>query len=795
MSDNFFHITFVSNIVFIVRNHSFHIYNRYLFILLVIYIASSCSPTRQLKKGQIHLTANKTKITNPQKGISADDLNSFIEQKPNTKMLNVFALKLWLHSINKKWGEAPVIFDEDLVTDSKQKMTRYLNNNGYFDSKITFNPIIHKRNDKKLKAEYFITLSEPYRLKNIQYEIPDDSIKALYLKDTAQAVLKPNQIYNASLFDKERDRIAGNLKDNGYFGFDKSYIIYTIDSALNSRQMDITLKINNIVLPPNMPEEDPREIKHKVYYINDIFVYPDYKVFISDTANNDTLIVIPKVETKSNPYKFIYTPPLKIKPSVISRSTFFESDKKYNATDARQTFEKINNLRMYKYISLDYQEVKSKTNTDSLKNYLDCTMKLTRNPVHSYSAEAQGTNSGGDLGLGGYLTYQNRNIFRGAEILDIRLKLAVEAQNRGISDPEVDNTYFFFFNTLEYGIDARLEIPKFLAPISQNKFSRYFRPTTNISAGYNFQDRREYLRIITNLSFGYEWSVSKFKKHILTPIDLNLIKVNTTAAFDSILQYESQRFRDQYTDKVIFASRYSYIFNNQQINKNKNYLFLRWDIESSGFLLNMAVKANGQPKNEEGYRTIFGIRYSQYAKTNIDLRYYIPIKDEHSLAFRTFIGFAIPYGNSIDVPFEKGFYGGGSNGLRAWQLRYLGPGAYPNTNPNIERVGDFQIEGNFEYRFPMYKVLYGALFYDVGNIWLLNSSETFPGGKFDVNTFLGELAMDVGLGIRLNFSYFIFRIDIAQRITDPALPTGQRFVPGRYKWFNPIFNLGIGYPF
>ncbi len=224
-------------------------------------------------------------------------------------------------------------------------------------------------------------------------------------------------------------------------------------------------------------------------------------------------------------------------------------------------------------------------------------------------------------------------------------------------------------------------------------------------------------------------------------------------------------------------------------------MFFRWDVESSGFLLNMAVKASGQPKNEEGYRTIFGIRYSQYAKTNVDLRYYIPIKDEHSFAFRTFIGIAIPYGNSIDVPFEKGFYGGGSNGLRAWQLRYLGPGAYPNTNPNIERVGDFQIEGNFEYRFPIYKVLYGALFYDIGNIWLLNESETFPGGKFDVNTFLGELAMDIGLGLRLNFSYFIFRIDIAQRITDPALPVGQRFVPGRYKWFNPIFNLGIGYPF
>ncbi len=777
------------------RNHSKHIHIRNLLIILLIYAISSCSPTRHLEKGQIHLTANKVKITKPVKGISADDLKSLIEQKPNSKTLNIVSFKLWLHNINKKWGEAPVIFDEGMVADSKEKITRYLNNNGYFNSRITFNPVHHKRNKKKLKAEYIVTLSDPYHLKSLQYEIPDDSIKTLYFMDTVHSVLHTGQIYNAALFDKERDRIVSELKDNGYFGFDKSFITYTIDSALNSRQMEVTLNIKNIVLPPNAPGEMPKEIRHKVYYINDIIVYPDYKVFLSDTAKNDTLIVIPKVQTKSNPYKFIYDPPLKVKPSVISRSIFFESGKKYNATDARQTFEKLNNLRMYKYIALDYAEVKNNPNTDSLKNYLDCTMKLTRNPVNAYSAEAQGTNSGGDLGLGGYLTYQNRNIFRGAEILDVRLKLAVEAQNRGLSDPENDNTYFFFFNTLEYGIDARLEIPKFLAPVPQSRFSRYFRPTTNINAGYNFQDRREYLRIITNLSFGYEWSMSKFKKHILTPLDLNLIKVNTTAAFDSILQEESQRFRDQYTDKVIFASRYTYIYNNQQINKTRNYQFFRWDIESSGLLLNMAVNASGQPKNEEGFKTIFGIRYSQYAKTNVDFRYYIPIKDEHSLAFRTFMGIAVPYGNSIDIPFEKGFYGGGSNGLRAWQLRYLGPGAYPNTNPNIERVGDFQLEGNFEYRFPMYKVLYGALFFDIGNIWMWNSSETFPQGKFNVNTFLGELAMDAGLGLRLNFSYFIFRVDIAQRITDPAFDPGQRFVIGKYKWFNPIFNLGIGYPF
>jgi outer membrane protein assembly factor BamA len=168
----------------------------------------------------------------------------------------------------------------------------------------------------------------------------------------------------------------------------------------------------------------------------------------------------------------------------------------------------------------------------------------------------------------------------------------------------------------------------------------------------------------------------------------------------------------------------------------------------------------------------------------------------HQIAIRTAIGIAIPYGNSIDIPFEKGFYGGGANGMRAWPLRYLGPGAYQNINPEIERVGDFQLEANAEYRFSIYKVFKGALFYDIGNIWYLSENETFPGGQLSIQEFPGELAMDIGIGLRLDFSYFIFRIDVAQRMKDPAYPQGERWVIGKYNnWFNPVFNLGIGYPF
>ncbi len=391
---------------------------------------------------------------------------------------------------------------------------------------------------------------------------------------------------------------------------------------------------------------------------------------------------------------------------------------------------------------------------------------------------------------------ENKNLFRGAEVFNIRLKGALEAQEGGQTSEETESQKVLFFNNFEAGIEANLRIPKFLAPINQDIFSRYFRPKTNINIGYNWQDNLDYERTITNFSFSYEWSETRTKSHILFPADINLVKVNTTAYFDSLLSQESERYKNQYTDHLIVGLKYSYIFNNQQLNKIRNFFYFRGNIETSGNIIALAEQIAGNDPNAEGYRTLFGIRYSQYVKTDYDFRYYIMKSKNHNIAFRAAFGIAIPYGNSIDIPFEKGFYGGGANGMRAWPLRYLGPGAYQNLNPEIERVGDFQIEGNIEYRFSIYKIFKGAFFYDIGNIWYLRENETFPGGELSFEEFPGEFAMDAGVGVRLDFNYFIFRIDVAQRIKDPAYPQGDRWVIGKESgWFKPVFNLGIGYPF
>ncbi len=763
-----------------------------LFLFLV-----ACSSTRRLQENQYLLVDNKVKIENPVKEVSPGNLMGLIQQKPNTKFIGLFPLKLWWNSIFKKSGEKPVILDLSLVEESKDQMRKYLNNTGFYSSEI--NHSIKYKKKKAKRVTYEVKLAIPYRIRQIDYTIKDDSLIKLVDDYFGTSLLRSSSILNSNMLDNERNRLTSILNNNGYFGFTKDFIYYEVDSALNNKQADVSLIIKNRTIltdDPNIPEF---EENHKIFYINNVFIQPNFMSFQSDTVVYDTIVktLVRRGDPLPNKYNIVYSPPLKIKPKVITRSMFVENKNKYNVTDAKQSYKKLNELAIFKYVNINFKDVdpQSGENEDD-KNYLDCVVQVTRNPVHSYSIEAQGTNSGGDLGIGGSLVYQNKNLFRGAEVLYLRLKGGMEAQE-GIATPEnASDQKFLFFNTFEAGIEASLYIPRFLAPINQDVFSRYFRPKTNINLGYNWQDRIDYERVITNISFGYDWSETNFRRHQLFPIDINVVKVATTPEFDSILAGESERFRNQYTDHLILGLRYSYIYNNQEINKIKDFSYFRVNVETAGNLLDLVVNLTGAPENDEGFQTAFGIRYSQYVKSDVDYRHYFTFVRKHIIAVRGALGIAIPYGNSIDIPFEKGFFGGGANGMRAWPLRYLGPGAYPNTNPNIERVGDVKIEANIEYRFPIFKVFKGAFFYDVGNIWLLSDNETFPGGKFQFNNFLGELAMDAGIGIRLDFKYFIFRVDAAQRMMDPALEKGSRWVIGSYhKWFDPVLSLGIGYPF
>jgi hypothetical protein len=313
----------------------------------------------------------------------------------------------------------------------------------------------------------------------------------------------------------------------------------------------------------------------------------------------------------------------------------------------------------------------------------------------------------------------------------------------------------------------------------------------------SYQNRPDYERYITNGSFGYRWAAKEFTNHVLTPLEINSVSIFPDSAFVNRLEeLNDQRLLNQYTDHFIMSANYTYIFNNQQLNQVKNFTFFRWNIESAGNVLSAASRLTNAPKNEDGYYSVWNIPFSQYLRSDIDFRYYWALRKDYTLVYRNLVGVGVPYGNSDVLPFEKGFYAGGSNSMRGWNYRTLGPGSFVDTlAENFERMGDLTIQANLEYRFPIYKWFQGALFTDIGNIWLLNENESYNGGQFQLKNFISELAIDAGFGLRLDLSFFIFRIDAATPFRDPSYPLGQRWRFDKMQLKNVVWNFGIGYPF
>jgi outer membrane protein assembly factor BamA len=584
------------------------------------------------------------------------------------------------------------------------------------------------------------------------------------------------------------------LRDKGYFYFSPEFVYFQIDSAFKSRRLDIYLNIEQTQVPVNNDSVVYQEKDHKKYLINKFVINPNFNPLKSDTAGIKVLIN-PIVENGINRYQFNYNDKLKIRPRAIRNSILMEPLQIYRQSDEKNTYKQLSGLPLFGYTSIHFKEITDKNSTpDSLRNYLDCSINLVRRPVQSFSVETEGTTSGGKLGMNGNFVYQNLNIFRGAEVLTFKLTGGVEWQQGGVAKK---NNVLLFFNTFETGAEVSLDFPKFLLPVSQDRIPKLLRPRTTIKTGTNFQNRPDYKRYVTNISFGYNWQSQEFVGHSLTPVEINSVSIFPDSAFiHKINALNDPRLKNQYTDHFIMAIKYSYLFNNQVRNKVKNFTFFRWNFESAGNLLGLSNSILNTPKNENGQYTVWNIPYSQYLRSDIDFRYFFTFSEENTLVYRNLFGLGVPIGNSVVLPFEKGFYGGGTNDMRGWKYRSLGPGSYQDTSTiYFEKMGDIILEANLEYRFPVYGFLKGALFTDFGNIWLLNNSESYPGGKLNFDEILNEIAIDGGIGFRFDFSFFIFRIDGAAPLRDPALPKGSRWQFSSLQMKDVIWNFGIGYPF
>jgi len=788
--------------------------NRLLFILLPLLILTSCSVSKRVeRRGGYLLVRNAVKVDRP--GISQSDLLNFAQPKPNKRFPAFIRTKVFVYDALKnrqktkfnRWlirnfGEPPVLLDTVMIHNSLVPMRQYLRNKGYFDAEVTSSYEIRRG---KAKVVYSTHTSPPYMFSQIVRDINDDTIRKIVMR--SESLIRSGGQYDAYLMTSERDRITQLLRNEGYYAFTSDYVFFEVDTIDKDKQADIKL----IIASP------PRGGVHSRYVFNNIFIHTDFPKPSDTLRTFDTLAwygevqadriqqqpgsgAIPQDIDKSfNPvprFYEIYRGRLRLRPEALSRSVFVKPGDYYSQKNVNLTYNRIQNMGLSSFVSINVKPPADTVINMPGSGLLDCEIRMTRAPVNGFTIDAEGTNEAGLMGLGASLSFRNRNIFVGAEGLRIRAYGGFEVTPSLIGDQE--NTQFGVFNSLEGGLETGIDFPTLLSPFIIKNLNQNARPRTTIGLGFNYAIRPEYERYLMKLSMSYEWNASPVSRHFLAPVDFSSVSIARSDTFTNrLLQLKDPRFLNQYTNHLILALKYSWIFNNQNLTDRSNFIFFRVNVEPAGNLFNLISNVSAAPRDEDGKYTLFKIRYAQYFRTDFDYRFYKPFSAKRRMVFRSAFGVGIPYGNSISLPFEKGFFAGGANGMRGWPVRSLGPGEYTSQDDNIfDNVGDLWAELNLEYRFPVYSFFHGAVFTDVGNIWLLKENTDFPGGKFEWNRLPRSLAADAGVGFRFDFSMFVFRIDGGLRIYNPGEPEGERFFrPGDFQLKQINWNFGIGYPF
>jgi outer membrane protein assembly factor BamA len=774
-------------------------------LLLLASVLVSCHPARLLQNGENLVKRNVIKLDN--KTVNTDDVSSYIKQKPNRKMFGFYPFHLYVYNYAMKGNiitrfdsfllraiaEPPIILDTLLTNKSVKQIKLYLNSKGYFNSSVTKEIKYKKR--KKAVIYYNAKISQPYYIRSLKYSIPDLTIKSIINKDSANSLIIPGKSYDTDVLQSERERITTVLKNYGYFYFSKEFITYDIDSSLGCHKLDVKLYVRDPVVKSPENSDSLVTMSHKRYTINEINIYPDYSFIELDTARYlkyKYLASQRRRKATPTPYNFFYKDFLRIKPKTITQSIFFKKGDGYHLKDVDETYNRMIDLKMFRFVNIQFSEA---VDTALKSNLLNCDIQLTRTPVQSFSTEFEATNSAGNLGIAGNLVYMNKNIFRGAEIFRFKVRGATEIQKVfGQKSTGSDFQQLFPFNTREMGAEASLEIPKFLIPIKQERFPKYFKPKTTINTGISYQKRTDYTRYIINVSYGFEWKETSQKKHIVSFPELNSVKIFPSDTFASkINSMHDPKVINSYKDHMIEAIKYSFIFNGQQLNKNKSFSWFRINLEVSGFPLTYINKFLHSYHYADGSYMLFGIKYAQYKKIDVDFRHYFIFNNLNTIAAHISGGWAHANGKTA-LPFEKSFYVGGSNSIRAWKIYSLGPGN--DTLQNVlNSTGDINMEGSIEYRFPIYGLLKGALFLDAGNIWLNNNkNDTLQLGEISSN-FYKEFAIAAGIGTRFDFSFFVIRLDAAIKVRDPSQLENQRWVPFTDGLKHVSLNLGIGYPF
>jgi outer membrane protein assembly factor BamA len=761
--------------------------NRYLLVyLLFILFLASCSGTRNLPAGALLYTGASVKVEGEanqkkvRKALKAE-FEAIVRPKPNSSFLGVrpklFIYNIvgtpkkqkgWRYWLKTKVGEAPVYYSKVDLEYNKLVLQNNAENKGYFNTSSTADSTRH---GKKVSVEYTIYPKTQYRIRAIKFP-QDTTLLSLAVTDTQdRTLLKKNTGYSLITIKEERLRIDARLKEKGFYYFNPDFLIIQVDSTVADHQVDLIVRVK---------QETP-ELSQTQYRINDIIVYPNYSINADSVVTNSPAIL------KHNDMQIIDHENL-FKPRIFDRTLYFKKNDLYNRTNHNLALNRLVNLGTFKFVKNEFKAA------DTTGNYLDAYYYLTPLPKKSIRVEILAkTNSANYTGTELNVNWSNRNMFKGAELLSIAAFGGLEVQVSGLNNG---------FNVYRFGTEANLIWPRIIAPFPLVS-SADFIPKTKATIGYEFQNRTQLYSLQTfKGSFGYFWKENERKEH-----QFNITEITYASPQNITTLYQEQIDVNASLSKVIekqliFGPTYSYTYTSTSEKSRKNNFYYKGSLDLAGNIAGLATNANIRKKDAI---QVFDVPFSQFVKVENEFRHYLQLGGERQLASRIIAGSGFAYGNSNEMPFIKQFFNGGTNSIRAFRARSIGPGSFDGTATTsgflADQSGDLKLEFSTEYRAKIYDIVKGALFVDAGNIWLLKDNPEKPGAQFS-GDFVKELAVGVGAGLRFDFSFLVLRTDLAFPIRKPDLPEGNRWVLDQVRFGNSswrkenlVFNLTIGYPF
>ena len=789
---------------------------RYILLMLVIVVVG-CDVTSMLPEGSYlvsKVTIEDDKLTPPDERITndKDGIEYYIRQSPNKRILGM-DFYVWVYekvdtTKNNWWnrfkaqiGEEPVIYDQSLTDISVKNLSTYLNTRGYFSSKVDVK-VDTTRRRRRVEITYTIHQGEPMRINRLEYEILDKSVEALILADTTGTLLRHGEILDISHLDQERERIATNLNNQGFYDFTVNNISYNVDTLIGNNHADVQMVVNPKLAGYSVMGV-PQWEDNSVYRLRNINVYPTYDPTLRTSggfksgANIDTnyyygLNIIRDVEA---------TP--RLRDAVLRRTIPLYPSFIYSAEQVDKSYKELMSLGFFKNAKIEFSPVESEESyvtyiahegeddvmVNTREAYLDCNIYCTPALKQSIKVELEATSTSTFYGMGATLGYSNSNVFRGAEAFDISAGFGWEFMYaRDVKKRSAQ----------EFSITAGLSFPRFLAPVYPSPESRVWQPRTRLELSFDYQNRPYYCRNLFSARWAYSWNHGPRSSFILRPIDINWIDVKSVDE-EFLADIDNMYLRTSFESQLNAGLSASYVYNTQRSSKEMDGSAIRLNLETSGNLIQGLESLFSHHAEGKDYYEILGIRYSQYVRADLNLRHKIDFGHNLALAGRIFGGVGVTYGNSAgySIPFDRMFYCGGANSMRGWAPRTLGPGNKPQVTDAVypAQVGDVRLEANVEFRFPIWWIFHGATFVDVGNVWYLrNTQGSSPEEVFHFNKFYKQLGVNTGLGLRIDAYFVILRIDWGLQLHNPGWPEGQRWIHN-FKWDNMAINFGVGYPF